>query len=164
MKIKVNKQRRVIWTNNDYDEWRDCCLADGFSEDEVSYDCYYDDCENNLYDERANLDIEVEGVIVAFASLGLWDGRRNGAKVVGTNVRDILSCDCDYMTWYCDPHNVRCDAIHHDGTNQYLYRVAKDRETAVRLVNKIAYEDMTEEAFRKSTRSLRKYVANVYGW
>jgi hypothetical protein len=45
-----------------------------------------------------------------------------------------------------------------------LYRVAKSKEDAERLVNAIAYGGMTEEQFRKATRSLRPYVANVYGW
>ena len=101
---------------------------------------------------------------MAFASLGLWNGRVNGAKLIGTKVKSILNSNCDYVTWYCDRYNVRCDAIHHDGTNHILYRVAKSKEDAERLQNLIAYHDMTEEEFRKRTRSLRPYVANVYGW
>jgi hypothetical protein len=42
--------------------------------------------------------------------------------------------------------------------------VAKDRDTAERLVEKIAYEGMTEQQFMKATKSLRPYVAEVYGW
>jgi hypothetical protein len=59
---------------------------------------------------------------------------------------------------------VRCEASHHDGSNSYLYRVARDEEQADRLVQAIAFENMTEEEFRKATRSLRPYVAKVYGW
>jgi hypothetical protein len=96
--------------------------------------------------------------------LGLWDGKHIGAKCVGTNVKQILYSDCEYLDWYCDRYNVRCTAIHHDGTNSYLYRVAKDREQANRLVDMIADGEMTEEQFRKATKSLRPYVAKVYGW
>ena len=163
----VNKQRRVIWTNDDYDEWLKCMIADmeeGETEEDFDYDRYNEDCSLFLDDERVNLNVEVEGYIVAFASLGLWNGRVNGAKLIGTNVRSILYSDCDYVTWYCDRYNVRCDAIHHDGTNHIIYRVAKSKEDAERLQNLIAYHDMTEEEFRKRTRSLRPYVANVYGW
>jgi len=162
---------RVIWTNNNYDEWEKCMLEDypdGIDEDgekvDLSYERYMDDCDNNLYDERANLDIPVDGVIVAFADLGLWDGHHQGAKVVGRYVKKILSSGNDYQDWYCDRYNVRCTDIHHDGTNTYLYRVAKDEEQAHRLVQAIAYEGMTEEEFRKTTKSLRPYVAKVYGW
>ena len=163
--MAINVNRRIIWSNQEFDEWKECLLADGENEETLTYEHYTEDCEECLGDERRNLNIEVDGVIVCFASLGLWNGRVNGAKVVGTNVRDILyDRNCDYLTWYCDLYNVRCDAVHHDGRNHYLYRVAKDRETAERLVNKIAYEDMSEEQFRKATKPLRPYVSKVYGW
>jgi len=162
--MAIDKNRRIIWTNQDFDEWKECMLADGEDEDTLTYERYDEDCEINLGDERANLNVDVDGVIVAIASLGLWNGRVHGAKVIGTNVRDILYDNCDYLTWYCDRYNVRCDATHHDGINHYLYRVAKDRETAERLVDKIAYEGMSEEQFRKATKPLRPYVSKVYGW
>jgi hypothetical protein len=167
----IDVNHRVIWTNDNYDKWEACMLIDYPTEEiqkenevEISYDAYNEECDINLYDERANLDIEVDGCIVAFVDLGLWDGRHNGGGIIGTNVKDILSSDCDYVDWYCDQHNVRCRASHHDGTNYYLYRVAKSREQAQNLINAIAYEGMTEEQFRKATRSLRPYVAKVYGW
>lgn len=170
-KCKVNKMKRIIWTNNDYSEWEEAMLQEYPTEEireeegiKIDYDTYCDDCEINLYDERANLNKEVDGVIVAFVNLGTWQGRVFGGGIIGTNVKDILKSDCDYVTWYCDPWNVRCDAVHHDGTNHYLYRVAKDRDTALRLIDKVAYGGMTEEQFRKATKSLRPYVAKVYGW
>lgn len=159
----INKQKRIIWTNNDYEEWCEA-VAEELTEDEITPELYYDDCDINLDDERSNLNVEVDGYIVAFANLGLWNGRVNGAKLVGTNVNNILSSSCDYCTWYCDVHNVRSEQIHHDGTNYILYRVAKDYKQAERLVKKVAYGDMTEEEFRKATKSLRPYVAKVYGW
>jgi len=163
----ININRRLIWTNDDYDEWRESMIGEmeeGETEDDFDYERYDEYCEQNLWDEKANLDIEVDGVIVAFADLGLWDGRHQGGGIVGSNVKDIFRSECDYVTWYCDQHNVRCDASHHDGDNHYLYRVAKSREQAKNLIHKVAYEGMTEEQFRKATRSLRHYVAEVYGW
>lgn len=167
--VDVNHQ--VIWRNNDYAEWEACMKEEYPTEEsreedgiEITYERYLEDCDLYLEDERCNLDKEVDGVIVAFADLGLWNGRTAGARIEGTNVKDILHSNCDYLDWYCDRYNVRCSASHHDGTNYYLYRVAKDMEQARRLVNKIAYEGMTEDEFRKATRSLRPYVAKEYGW
>ena len=159
----VNKMKRIIWSNDDYDEWCEA-MADELTEDEINPEYYYSECADNLYDERANLNEVVNGYIVAFASLGLWSGRVNGAKLVGTNVREILSTSDDYATWYCDPFNVKCDSVNHDGRNYILYRVANSKEQAERLVDKIAYGGMTEEQFRKATKSLRPYVAKVYGF
>lgn len=161
----IDINHRVIWTNNDYFEWKEACMQfDGMSDEETSFEAYDDNCEINLSDERSNLDMNINGVIVCFADLGLWNGRYKGSKIIGSNVKDILSSECDYLDWYCDRYNVRCEAHHHDGTNYLLYRVAKDREQAERLANAIAYGGMTEEKFRKATRSLRPYVAKVYGW
>ena len=159
----INKQKRIIWTNNDYEEWCDAMKGE-ITDEEITPEYYAFCCDNNLDDERANLDVEVDGYIVAFASLGLWNGRVNGAKLVGDNVKDILHSNNDYVTWYCDCHNVRAEMIHHDGTNYIIYRVAKNKEQAERLVDKIAYHGMTEEEFRRATKSLRPYVAEVYGW
>ena len=160
----INKMRRVIWSNNDFDEWHDAMLDEGYPEEEISPEeyCYWRNDE--LDDERANLNLEVDGYIVAFARLGLWYGKVNGAKLVGTNVSQILSTSDDYATWYCDVHNVKCDTIHHDGRNHILYRVADTKEKAERLVNRIADGGMSEEQFRRATKSLRPYVAKVYGW
>ncbi len=161
----VNKQKRIIWSNENWDEWYDAMMEEGeYTEEELTYEFYNYCCDNDLSDERMNLDKEVDGCIIAFADLGLWNGRVNGGKVIGTNVKDILYSDCDYCTWYCDPYNVKCDAVHHDGRNHILYRVAESRAQAEVLVNKIAYHGMTEEQFRHATKSLRPYVAKVYGW
>ena len=167
----IDVNHRVIWTNDDYDEWEKCMLADYPDEEsreaegiEINYERYAEDCDNNLDDERVNLNVKVDGIIVAFAELGLWDGEHQGGAVIGDNVNRILHSDCDYLDWYCDRYNVRCRASHHDGTNHYLYRVAKNRKQAKKLVDAIAYDGMTEEQFRKATRSLRPYVAKVYGW
>lgn len=159
----VNKQKRIIWSNDDYDEWAKA-MSNEITDEEITPE-YYGFCrENELGDERINLDVEVDGYIVAFASLGLWYGRVQGSKLIGTNVKNILYTNDDYATWYCDQYNVKCDTIHHDGRNHILYRVVKDKSKAELLVRRIAYGNMTEEQFRRATKSLRPYVANVYGW
>lgn len=165
-------KERLIWSNFDifYDEWvedfKDSCEANGIDENEKDLYEWVDECFSDyLDDERVNLNKEVDGVIVCFADLGLWDGHHQGAKISGTNVSKILhDSNCDYAKWYCDRWNVRFEGVHHDGRNSYLYRVAKDMETARRLVEKIAYEGMTEQQFMKATKSLKPYVNEVYGW
>ena len=153
--------------NDDWEEdFKDWCEINGFEPENMNIDEFINDTLSyDLDDERVNLNKEVDGVIVVFADLGLWDGRHQGAKISGTNVSKILyDSNCDYCKWYCDRWNVRFDGAHHDGRNHYLYRVAKDREAAERLVEKIAYDGMTEQQFMKATKSLKPYVAKVYGW
>lgn len=99
-----------------------------------------------LNDERLNLDKEVDGVIIAFADLGLWYGRRQGYKIIGNNIADILRSPYD-AEWFGDTYNIRGVEYHHDGTNHILYRVAKDMETAQCITEK----SMTELSMKRSS-------------
>lgn len=156
----------LIFRNDNYDEWEKYALESGeYEPDEVNYETYADECCINFGDEKSNLDVDVNGVIVAFGDLGLWHGRVNASKVIGTNVHDILNCTCgDYIHFYCDRWNTYCTDIHHDGRNHYLFRVAKDRDEAERIAHKVGYEGMTREQFMRATKSLRPYIADVYGF
>lgn len=116
-----------------------------------------------LNDERLNLDKEVNGVIIAFADLGLWHGRRQGYKIIGNNIADILRSSYD-AEWFGDTYNIRGVEYHHDGTNHILYRVAKDMGTVQRITEKIHDGTINEAQFRRMTRSLHPYVADIYGW
>ena len=40
----------------------------------------------------------------------------------------------DYSTWYVDRlGDLRCDAVHHDGTNHYLYRAYKENVSEAQI-------------------------------
>ena len=157
--------KRIIWTNEDYDEWEKSVLSDDENAD-TSFEAFNDYCEIWLDDERCNLDIEVDGVIVAYGYVGTWRGVINGMKIIGTNVKDILSSNCDYVTWSCDRYNVVCDEIHHDGHNHIVYRMFETREKADRFLNNFVCNKYADDykAFMKATKSIRPYVAKVYGW
>lgn len=117
-----------------------------------------------LDDERINLDKEVDGVILAFGDIGTWRGRRQGYQILGSNIADILKTECEDAEWYGDGFNIRARMSHHDGTNYALYRIVKNRDEAERIAEKIYYREIDEEGFRRRTRSLYPYVADVYGW
>ena len=103
-------------------------------------------------------------VIIAFASVGTWRGPRQGYQILGSNIADILYSQCDDAEWYGDSYNIRGRMIHHDGMNYALYRIAKDRSEAERIADKIYSGEIDEVGFRKRTRSLYPYVADIYGW
>ena len=169
--LKIMEMKQIIWSN---DYWMDFearlyhqnCLRE-FMEDEsyVITDEEWEDIVNSwLSDERLNLDREVDGVIIAFADLGLWRGRRQGYQILGGNVADILHSPNFDVEWYGDGYNIRSRMEHHDGTNHVIYRVAKNREAAERIAEKIYNLEIDEKGFRKLTRSLYPYVADIYGW
>ena len=160
-------RKRIIWTNTDnYESWKHEMLEEGYSEEETTLEAFYESIENWFDDELANLNNDLDKVVVCFATLGLWDGKHRGAKICGNNVHDFLHSavgDCNY-TFYCDQYNVRADASHHDGNNTMLYRLCKNKDEAERIMAQWVYEDAPEEKVRKKTRSLRPYVARVYDW
>lgn len=163
--------KQIIWSNDSRmdDEAREA--YQDFQREVLDDDTYevsdeeWDERVNCLLDdERQNLNKHVDGVIIAFGDLGLWNGRRQGYQILGSNVADILYSSCEHTEWYGDSYNIRGRMAHHDGTNYVLYRVAKNRGEAERIACKIYNREIDEKGFRKMTRSLYPYVAEVYGW
>lgn len=138
--------KRIIWSNmND--------------EDDPELQGIY------LEDERQNLNVETDGRILIIADLGLWNGRRQGYKILGTKVSDILSSDADYVELYGDGHNIKATVSHHDGTNYYEYRVIREDRNVENLLDAIYNgEEITRKKLNYYTKSLYKDVAKIYGW
>ena len=132
--------KQIIWSNDSYfddkarEYYQDCQREyledDGYT---VSDEEWGEEVYSWLDAERMNLNVQVDGVIIAFGDLGLWRGRRQGYQILGSNLADILRSSCDDNEWYGDGYNIRARLTHHDGTNYVLYRVAKSREDALRL-------------------------------
>ena len=120
-------------------------------------------------DERMNLDIQLDTSILLIADLGRWNGRFPGyGEIKSGNIKDCLESEMDDLTWYVDHlGDLRCDAIHHDGTNHYLYRCYKPgiRETQIDLLKeKILAGTATRSDITRVTRRLGDEIAKVYGF
>lgn len=170
--MPVKGKRFVIWSNYDldYDDWKDY-LLDEYPElsERERMELMYEINGDYLDDERNNLDIQLSQPILVVADLGLWYGKRMGYKEIKSgNIRDCLYSDTDYSTWYVDQlGDLRCDAIHHDGTNHYLYRVYKDDVTETQIDNlltKIYEGRATRKDITRVTCRLGDEIAAVYGW
>lgn len=122
-----------------------------------------------LDDERRNLDIQFSQPILVIGDLGFWNGRAQGYKMVNSgNIRDCLYSDTDMTEWYVDKNgDLRADAIHHDGTNHYLYRVFKRGVSDAQienLQNKIYCRRATRTDITRVTQRLGDSIAAVYGF
>ena len=121
---------RLIWSNYhlDLDDWRDDLLEEhpDASESEL-YQLMQETNDGYLLDERVNLNIQLSQPILVIGDIGRWNGRVMGYKDIPSgNIRDCLYSDTDYSTWYVDRNgDLRCDEIHHDGSNFYLYRAIR---------------------------------------
>ena len=168
----MKEERHVIWSNYglDYEEWRDDLEAEypDLSENE-RISLMYEINGDYLDDERANLNVQLSQPILVVGDLGLWNGRRMGYKEIPSgNIRDCLYSNTDYSTWYVDRlGDLRCDAIHHDGTNFYLYRVYKDSASPsqIELLKEKLYRGTATRAdITRVTRRLGDDIAKVYGF
>ena len=164
--------RHIIWSNYDldYEDWRDDLEAEypELTEDQ-RIALMYEINGDYLDDERVNLNIQLSQPILVIGDLGLWYGRRSGYKEIESgNIRDCLYADTDYSTWYVDRlGDLRCDAIHHDGTDHYLYRAYKDgvRESQIDLLKDKLYRGIATRAdVTRITRRLGDDIARVYGF
>ena len=166
------EDRHIIWSNYDldYEDWRDDLEAEypDMSEQE-RISLMYEINDSYLDDERMNLNVQLSQPILMIADIGRWDGRYTGyGEIKSGNIRDCLYSSLDYATWYVDRlGDLRCDAIHHDGTNYYLYRAYKTgvRESQIELLKEKLYEGKATRAdITRITRRLGDDVAKVYGF
>lgn len=169
-------RKHTIWSNIDLniEDWRDGYkefleineMDDDPNDEDALYEWMVDTNVEYLYDERMNLNKSVDGRILVIGDLGLWNGRRNGYKIIDSkNIKDILCSDCDFVEWYGDGHNIKCTAHHHDGTNYYLYRVIREDRNIENLLDAIYNgEEISQSKLNYYTKSLYPYVAKVYGW
>ena len=168
-------KKRIIWSNMNInpDDWKE-----GYKEiaEENGWEEDTDD-ENNLWryideeldkyrdDKRMNLDVPTDGHILAIADLGLWNGRKQGYKILDESANSIFSISEDYNEYYSDGYNIRANCIHHDGTNHILYRVIREDRNIQNLLDAIYNgEEITRKKLNYYTKSLYPYVRRVYGW
>ena len=171
--------RRIVWSdqNLDIENWRE-----GYKEyleaneldldpddEQAIYEWMVETNGEYLSDERMNLDIQLSQPIIIIGDLGRWNGRVMGYKMIDSgNIKDCLYSDTDFTEWYVDRYgDLRADAVHHDGTNHYLYRVFKEGVTESqieRLQDKIYLGKATRADITRVTKRLGDEIGRVYGW
>lgn len=165
----------TIWSNRHInpDDWKadylECAAENEWDEDTEDehnlWNYINDTLSMYLEDERCNLNVPTEGRILAIADLGLWHGRVPGYRIFGKNVNCIFDTSEEYTEWYSDGYNIKSVESHHDGINYLEFRVIREDRNIQNLLDAIYNgEKITRKKLNYYTKSLRPYVAKVYGW
>ena len=128
-------------------------------------DTMYEDIDMWFGDEQSNLYRVLDGRIICIASMGLWNGRRSGYKILGNNLNEVLTCGigCDEKEIYCDSYNVLAKGYHHDGSNYVEFREIREDRNIDNLLNKLYNnEEVTRKEINYYTKSLRPYIKEIY--
>ena len=166
--VREYQMRHIIWTNEiDFEkDWKDDLrkLYPDSSENELM-EIAYDINQSYLDDERENLDKELGRPIIIFGSIHLWNGTRDGYKILkGENLNDCLDGTCgDCVRDYGENHEFKCTDAHHDGTNIYTYRLLK-KDFTTEDFEEYAFNKSVKEAVEKFTEPMGDYVREIYGW
>ena len=146
-------------------------LKENYSDEDITdadiLDEIYHNEEITFEDELTNLNKELDGRVLAIASMGLWDGRVTGYKILSNNLNEVVksSIGCDEKHVYCDRYNVLAEGYHHDGRNYVEFREIREDKNIDELLNKIYMNiPITRAEIRKYTKSLRSKVKEVYGF
>lgn len=168
----MKNYKRMIWSNMDLEieDYEDYFLE----EEEISGEKLTNEEKhmmmhdlNNMYieDEMDNLNIELNGRILVLADLGLWNGRRQGYKVIHGNLSEIFDTGCDFVEWFVEDGELRSRQVHHDGTNHLVYReINEDRDIDKLLGMLYNGEEISNQRLSSYTRSLAPVVQKCYGW
>ncbi len=166
----MTNDRRILWSDLhlDFNDWKEDLKSEypDYSEEKL-FDLMYDINSDYINDLRDNLDMQLSQSIIIIGDIGRWNGRVSGYKMLDTgNLKDCFYTECDYAEWYVDKlGDLRCEAVHHDGTNHYLYRVFKDNVSEEQIENlklKLYYGKATRADITRVTKRLGDDIAKVY--
>lgn len=178
-----NQKIRNIYTSNPYDfneddvreEWMELAEIndwdipeDGPSDTDL-WELWDERCDNDLADLKAEINIHnEEGSYLVIASLGLWNGRFPGGKIIKGSLYDvIIKCFEDYNTIYMEGKQLKIDAIHHDGTNHFIIKklTKKGEEYAENHYYDMSDEELHKRLFNDSHYSrCVDFFSKLYGW
>jgi hypothetical protein len=183
----MNEEMKIIYTDDISEEDLECAretlrLYDNYDPtDEEVMDEALNARDEQLGEDAITLMIPTQNPIIAYGSLGLWDGRYMSLVVLGSveegaSVEDIFhlihqaQCPTE-ATIYADAEDVHFREAHHDGVNLYTFReLLGNEEDVEELLDELrtaVYDnnaDKFNELIQTKTKSIRSYVAEVYGW
>lgn len=182
-KFKKESKKNIIYSNDPYDfneeemkeSWYELAEVndweipeDGPSDDEL-WEEWYDQKERDWDDIESEVKYHDErGSYLIIASLGLWNGRFDGGKIIDGYLNKVIrACFEDYNKVYWQDKNLKVEATHHDGTNYFIIKKLTDRGIEFYNNHCYDYDDRTmhQKLFRDAHYSHSvDFFARIYGW
>ena len=144
-------------------------LKESYPDIELTDENIEEELEENISmsfdDELELLNKELEGRILAIADVGTWQGRRQGYKILGHNLNEVLASGigCDEKEVYVGTYGVYAEGYHHDGHNFVEFREIKEYTNYDLLLDKLYNGTATRTDIRRYTKSLKPYIQKIYG-
>lgn len=165
-KMKGNKIKRIVLTNDYEQKEIDDIMLINECDEEDAINAYYDFMLDDL-NELRKCGFKEKMRILCVADLGLWSGRHCAYKIFD-NFGDIFYTECDIFTWFIDRYNnFRFVGAHHDGYNHYLYRIIPENvsDEVIERMENVLYEGKNADYYiRKYTLSLGKWYLENGEW
>lgn len=169
---RLEENKRIYTSEPDYD-WAKQSLIERRQEDgepieditdEDIWQEAYELASMNYDDERSNLNKDLGNDIICIADVGTWCGRHRAYCVIGTNLNGVLRSHVGDITVEFDGVDIIASESHHDGCNSYVFREVKPNAPESFKEKLEFHEYISDNEFKKHTRSLRPYVKQIYGW
>lgn len=133
--MKANLKIHTLFSNHPYDmnedEIKEKLLDIGYEEDEITNSLLWQEwdfqVENSLdfFKEEAE---KIEGTFVITVSLGLWNGRFAGGKVIKGSLWDVCyECFEVYNKVYFEGKQFKVEACHHDSNNHFTIKILTEK-------------------------------------
>lgn len=164
-------KKHMIWTSDigslkDWNDFINDQIDEGYLEEDCSEEekrkAIYEMNEQYLEDERINLDIPLDGKIIAIGNMN--KGRTKSSYLIfDKNINTILKDDYNYgeTEYYSDGYNIRSTK----GDNHYEYREIREGRNILNLIDRIYKgEPISRKMLNYYTKSIAPQVNKVYGW
>lgn len=170
-------KKKMIWSYDTYNWDREEMIGlykeiyDHSPSEEELYEFIEDENLRCLEDEQTNIEFYEKQYgtkhYIIIASLGLWNGRFDGGKIIKGLWNSISKCFEDYNEIYQDGKRVKVTAHHHDGTNYFEIRELTDKgiEYWERHEYDMSDRELHTRLFKDSHYSHEVSLFNeLYGW
>lgn len=183
-KTKIRTPKiHLIYTDNPYDfnndEMKEAWIEEQWyltgeepeedpTEDQL-WETWNDLCEQSWDNIQGECKFANEtGTYLVIASLGLWNGRFDGGKIISGQLDEVIRrCFEDYNRVYMEGRNLQISATHHDGTNYFTIKklTPKGEEYAERHKWDMSDRELHQRLFKDSHYShCVRFFADLYGW